>query len=364
MQYRRSVRWAGLALVSLLSWVLPPVFGQYGKTDIADLVLIYQGGVHRPMEWTAAQFSPYVVHTDKEGKKNWLFDAFLFLEFKDGKGHTYAPGYDKLNARQPEWEWLLDRVFEKDKAFDALDQCIREQKKELGKPGFRHKVIAGLPSPILDQKDWGALSGKDLDFSDNGDRLAAARWYVDRFLERFKAAGYEHIDLAGFYWVDEDVRKCADILVPLGDYIRSKQYRFYWIPYWKAQGYDRWEDFKFDFAWIQPNHFFNPKVGDGRIEEAASLAYRKHMGLEMEFDARALRSGKVSFHDRLRSYIRIFEEKKVFSEASVAYYEGGNGVYLFSRSTDPRDKELIDELARHITARKSRKFFRFLRKGR
>ncbi len=98
-------------------------YGQFGKTSIADLVLIYQGGTHRP-EWTKEQFVPYVVHEDRQGNKNWLFDGFLFLEFKDGKGRNYAPGYEKLNARRQEWEWLLNRNFEKGKAFSALNDCM------------------------------------------------------------------------------------------------------------------------------------------------------------------------------------------------------------------------------------------------
>lgn len=336
---------------------------QYGKTSIADLVLIYQGGVHRPMEWTKDQFVPYVVHKNMKGEKNWLFDGFLFLEFKDGKGRNYAPGYDKLNARRQEWEWLLDRKFEKGKAFDALNECIADQKKIMGKPGFKHKLVVGLPSPILNQHDWGELNGKALDFSKPEDRLTAGKWYIDRFLERYQRAGYEHLELDGFYWVDEDVRGCADILEPLGNYIRSKKLKFCWIPYWKAQGYDQWKEYKFDFAWIQPNHFFNKEISNDRIDQATAFGYRHNMGMEMEFDARALADNKAGMHDRLESYIKGFEKHHVFRDASIAYYEGGNGIYLFSKSTNPLDKELMDKLAAHIVERKNKKFIKSLRKG-
>lgn len=341
-----------------------PSHAQYGKTSIADLVLIYQGGVHRPMEWTKEQFVPYVTHTNRHGEKNWLFDGFLFLEFKDGKGRNFAPGYDKQNARKQEWEWLLDRKFEKDKAFDALNQCIEEQKKTLGKPSFKHKLVVGIPSPILNQKDWGELDGKTLDFSNIEDRLTAGKWYIDRFLERYRHAGLKNLELVGFYWVDEDVTRCADILVPLGDYIRSKNLKFVWIPYWHANGYDRWKDFKFDFAWIQPNHFFKKEIGDERIEQATAFGYKHNMGMEMEFDHRALAASPANMRDRLSSYIKGFEKNNVFKEASVAYYEGGNGFHLFAKSTNPLDKELIDELAAHIIARKEKKFYRKLTSSR
>ena len=331
---------------------------KYGKTDIADLVLIYQGGVHRPMEWTKDQFLPYVVHEDAKGNKNWLFDGFLFLEFKDGKGRNYAPGYSDLNARRQEWEWLLDRRFEEGKAISALNQCIKEQKEVLGTPDFKHNLISGLPSPILNQNDWGEINGKKLDFSNTDDRIEAGKWYVDRFLERLTAQNYKHLEFKGFYWVDEDVRGGADILEPLGDYIRSKGLRFYWIPYWNAPGFRDWKKYKFDFAWIQPNHFFNETVGNDRLDMACDLAYDKNMGLEMEFDARALADNQAGFRYRLEAYINAFEKNKVFEKASIAYYEGGNGVYRFSKSTNPKDKELMDRLAKYIVLRKDKSFFK------
>ena len=335
---------------------------EYGKTTIADLVLIYHGGVHRPLEWTKDDFTPYVVHEDKNGEKNWLFDGFLFLEFKNGKGQNYAPGYSKENATKEDWDWLLDRNFEKDRAFSALNQCIGEQKKQLSKPTFKHKLIAGLPSPILDQKDWGELNGKKLDFSTTEDRLEAAKWYIDNFLKRYKKAGYKNLELEGFYWVDEDMKGCADILIPIGDYVRSKNLKFVWIPYWWAPGYDKWKEYKFDFAWIQPNHFFNQEISDDRIDQACAFARGKNMGVEMEFDSRALADNDNGFRRRLVSYIDAFEENNVFTNSSIAYYEGGKGFYDFYHSTNPKDKELIDRLAKHIIKRKEQCFLNTLPK--
>lgn len=102
---------------------------KYKTSKIRDLALIYQGGVQR-IDWTPDQFVPYVTHQFANGTKDWLFDGFLFLEFADGKGHNYAYGYAKKQARKIEWEWLLDRLFEKGKALDALNQCIENEKKK------------------------------------------------------------------------------------------------------------------------------------------------------------------------------------------------------------------------------------------
>ena len=113
--------------------------------DVQDMALIYQGGSHR-LDWTADEFRPYVVHRFADGTKDWLFDGFLFLEFKNGSGRHYTVGYEKLNARKGEWAWLLDRIFEEGKSLSALDQCITEEIAELGKPD-RAGTSRGHPRP-------------------------------------------------------------------------------------------------------------------------------------------------------------------------------------------------------------------------
>jgi len=327
---------------------------QYAKTNIADLVLIYQGGAHRNMEWTKDQFTPYVAYQNPQGKKDWLFDGFLFLEFKDGTGHCFAPGYEKKAARRTEWEWLMERQFEKNKAFSALDQCVGQQIKEMGQPSFRHKLIVGIPAPVKGQKDWGNID-HPMDFSKNEDCIEACKWYIDRFLERYRKEGYQHFDLEGFYWVPEDDGPYADILVPVGDYIRSKNLRLFWIPYWRAVGFDNWKTDKFDIAYIQPNYFFKNEVNYERLDAVCAFGKGTNMGLEMEFDERALAATKECKRDRLISYIQAFEDNGVFREASIAYYQGGLTIYELSHSKNPLDIELMDRLAKIIIERKKMK---------
>ncbi len=324
----------------------------YGKTNMADMVLIYHGSTERPMEWNKDQFLPYVVYQDSKGKKDWLFDGFLFIEFLDGKGHHFAHGNDKTTlACKPEWEWLMNRQFEKNKGFSALDQCIGEQKKELGNPPFRHKMVAVMPVPMKGQTNWGSL-GHSLDFNNDEDRIEACKWYIDRFLEQYKKEGFKNFDFEGFYWVSEKDENFRKILVQVGDYIRSKNLRLFWIPYWTAIGFDNWKTDKFDFAYIQPNYFFKNEVPYERLEAVCAYAKGTGMGLEMEFDSRALADAKECKRDRLISYIEAFEKNDVLKEASIAYYEGGGTIYDFYRSKNPLDKEIMDRLAKIIIQRK------------
>lgn len=343
-------------VVAAIGFSASSVHAQYGKTSIADLVLIYQGGKHRLMEWTPDQFVPYVVHEDRQGNRNWLFDGFLFLEIKDGAGRQFAPGYHEKDARRQEWEKLLVGLFESGKAVSALDQCIGQQIERLGTPPFQHKLVAGVPSPLLNQKDWGEIDGKTMDFTKREDRIEAGKWYIDRFLERYREARYKHLELEGFYWVDERDIECADILVPLGDYVRSKGLKFVWIPYWKARGFDKRKEYRFDFAWLQPNHFFNKEIGDERIDRACEMAKQLNMGLEMEFNNKALADHDDSMRGRLLTYIDGFQKNGVYAEASLAYYEAGHAVYTFSKSQNPLDRELMDRFAAPIIERKKKEF--------
>lgn len=323
--------------------------------DVQDLALIYQGGSHR-MDWTVDEFRPYVVHEFSDGTKDWLFDGFLFLEFKNGSGRHYTVGYEHLNARKGEWAWLLDRIFEEGKSLSALDACITEQIAELGKPGFKHQIVLGLPEAILDQKDWGELDGRTLDFSKEEDQLAATRWYIDELMKRFKAAKYKNLELSGFYWVAETNNYCGQLTVPISEYIHSLGKLFYWIPYWQSKGAEDWKALGFDVAYQQPNHFFNHSIPDSRLDAACAFAREHGMAMEFEFDEKATADRENSSYARMKAYIDHFEKNDVFNSSALAYYCGNRGVLTLHESKNPADHALMDRLARLIQMRRYMKY--------
>ena len=350
MKIRKFIAYATLLCTGAALCAEAPA-QQYRTTDIRDMALIYQGGSHR-LDWTVEEFRPYVVHEYADGERDWLFDGFLFLEFKNGSGRNYTVGYEKLNARRGEWEWLLERIFEPGKSLSALDQCIGEEIALLGKPGFTHRIVLGLPEAIRGQKDWGELDGRTMDFSDEKDQIAATRWYIDQLIERFRAAHYKHLELAGFYWVAEDTNHCADLTIPLSDYIHSQGYLFYWIPYWQAKGAGEWQRLGFDIAYQQPNHFFNHSIPDSRLDDACAFAREHGMAMEFEFDEKATLDREDTSHGRMKAYIDHFEKNDVFNTSALAYYCGNRGVLTLHESKNPQDKALMDRLARLIQMRR------------
>src|SRR4029453_14226542 len=146
---------------------LPPASSR--TAGLSDIFLIYQGGTDR-LPWTPEQFAPYVSARTSDGREHWLFDGFLFIEFRDNRGHMYSAGLSQKPARQEDWLWLIERNFAPGTGVPALDQAIDLASRRLGAPQRRRQVILTLPQPIPSLRDWGTLNGRAMDFAGPKDR--------------------------------------------------------------------------------------------------------------------------------------------------------------------------------------------------
>lgn len=320
-----------------------------------DMVLIYDGGAHRRTRWTIEHLAPYVAYKDQNGTDKWLFDGFLFLEFKDGKGRCFASYYEKQGARKIEWEALVDNYFREGNAVMALDDQIRKVIKETNlKTPEKRKVVLCLPEPIPNQKDWGEIDTVPMDFSNKANRLKACKWYMDYAEKRFREASLEHLELTGFYWIAEEATNSRDLAKDVSDYIHQKGYNFYWIPYFRSDGYKEWQELGFDKAYYQPNYFFKEDTPVSQIEEACKMAIDNGMSLEMEFDEKAL--AKTGWGYRLNDYIDVFRKFGVLDSMDIAYYQGGDAFYKLHHSDNLIDKDLYNKLADIIAKRQKQNY--------
>ena len=279
-----------------------------------DLVLCYGGSHHRtPYRWDKERFTPFVTYVDEEGREHWLFDGFLFLEFQDssrpdGGKYAYMVGVLRgqgISAGKQQWKELIDYWFDGDNGVNALEAAVKEASQRLGTPPAKRKVVMVMPDPIIYRKYddtnesttyWGSLGGRRMDFAKGADRVAACKWYIDQVRRRF------------------------------------------------------------DVAYQQPNHFFNHSIPDSRLDEACATARRHGMAMEFEFDEKATAAIPNSSHDRMAAYINHFEKNDVFNSSAVAYYCGNRGVLTLDESDNPKDKALMDRLARIIQARRYLKY--------
>jgi len=316
-----------------------------------DLMLIYQGGFQRP-RWTVSRFAPYVTYQDPQtGKEQWLFDGFLFIEFQDGRGHTYEQYSNLKHANQTQWAWLLQRNFANNDGIANLERTVESAVGRIGEPVRRRQVVLTLPVPEPGQTDWGDLDGRSLDFHNKADRLAACAWYLDLALQRWKELAPKELDLAGFYWVAEESSSTKDIFPDLAQAVHARGKEFFWIPsYHVNTPLGDWKSFGFDEAYLQPNFFFHPGLSPTRLQNACNFARAHGMGLEIEFDPRMITDSSV-YEPRFHAYLDAFTRYGVHDGAAMAWYEGGGALYRLAFSDNPKFRADYDELAQFVLKR-------------
>ena len=341
--------------------------------DFSDMVLIYGGGRQRYIpNWDTDRLQSYVTYVSERGSESWFFDSFLWLEFADyGVGSnyvTYATGYQDpttkkyLNsATKNDWERLVNYYFLNGHNLDQLDKATEAAIARIGQPARKPRVVISIPEPIMHSncKDnssptdyWGELDGKKLDFAQNNDRLKAVIWYIDRCRAMFNDRGFKNIELAGFYWICEHSRDTSTILDGVSQYLHKLNYSFNWIPYYSAQGYADWKKWGFDYAFLQPNYFFNDATPMTRLDEACNQGLRAGMGMEMEFDDNVLANrGDACRAYKLRDYMHAFRSYSIWNNQRIAYYQGNNTVHSLKVSSNADDRKLYHEFGTFVTTR-------------
>lgn len=349
----------------------------YGATDVDDLALIYIGAQNRP-DWDKDQFRPYVMHTYRDGKKSWMFDAFLMIEFRvwNKNGIEVSLGESNTQGAQKEdWERLLKVQFglESGNGCKALDDVIGELIPVLGEPGHKHKVVFTLP--VAEAKTgitWGSIDNVQLNFQYYQDRVKAMKWYTEQLLAYWKQAKFKNIELDGVYWTKEAFYTVEErnLAKEMNEYYHQKGLNVYWIPYYSAPSYDEWKQLGVDVAYLQPGYYFRNTTPMSRLDDAIALAWHNDMGLEMEFEGYNYTWDPVAnvrtrvmpnntciyqyspeYHQRLIDYIDKFEETGSYDFLPIAYYSGFQAVYDLAQSGHAKNKELLDRLAKIINNR-------------
>ena len=336
-----------LLLMGLILFVVvsPQTLSAAKLMTYHDMVLLYSGGYHRTHYWDVAHTKPYVTYVDENGKEHWMFDAFLYLEIHTGRGKMFASGYTDRPTDQQDWKRLADHYLQADTCVGALDKTIEAAKQRLGKPETKHKVVIGLPEPLKNQKNWGTASdGRKLDLAKDEDRIEACRWYIDYVCKRFKEMKYKNVELAGFYWIAEEATNTRTIIHQVGEYLNKLDLSFNWIPWFRSDGFEEWKDLGFNYAYLQPNFFFNETVPYSRLNDACKLAKQFDLDMEMEFDERV----QTGFGYRLYDYMKAFKQNGCWHTKRLAYYQGCLALYNLYVSDKKEDKDLYHTFCKFV----------------
>lgn len=353
--------------------VISNIDGEDSNDDImqdgplSDIALMYYGGTHRigKSDWTSEQLRSNVSYKDRKGNEHWLFDSFLFLETSDGGGHYFESGFDdprkpdpnSKGANKEDWLKILDRYFAEDGPIARLDKEIGYAVQRISPPKYIRRLVVFIPAAFYNQKNWGTISGAKMDFSINEHRIIASKWYVDQVILRFNSLHLRYLALDGIYYVSEQLTNNRSYIPDVADYVKSKNLKFYWIPYWGADGMGDWKKMRFDTAFLQPNYAFPPQKPDydSYFKSIMNYAFDNNMDLEMELDERALYNSHDYRADRVRDYLKAFKAYGVTGNKKIAYYQSDCMVHSLKTSEYEQDNDLYHDLCSMIIERQNRR---------
>ena len=342
------------------------------------MVLCYGGSHHRtPYRWDKERFTPFVTYVDKRGREHWLFDSFLCLEFQDssrpdGGKYAYMVGVLRgqgVSAGKEQWKELIDYWFDGDNGVNALEAAVKEASERLGTPPAKRKVVMVMPDPIIyrkydDTKEsttyWGSLDGRQMDFGKGADRVAAYKWYIDEVRRRFDEGNYQYVELAGFYPISEEIvtpgdgychelKKSEEVIPQIAEYLHSINQSFCWIPYNRAAGYTKWKEMGIDYAYMQPNHYWDDK-GVRPLARYFSDIKAYDLAMEFEFEETLL-EGKENcglYKKRFLEYMAGAKKHGIYGRKPLSYYHGTNGFYDLSKSENEKDRKLYHKFCRFV----------------
>lgn len=277
----------------------------------------------------------------KDGKiEDTFFDGVLFLPFAR---YTCSTLYKCADG----WKYYLDNTFSEGENVDAVDKAAKIVGDALG---IENNVKVFLPifhtKPTYGEfpEKFGDLDGDgiDEDMDDINDRKKVTKWFIDENIARFSEKERNNSTLAGFYWHEESIQYNAseemEILLYASEYVHSLGYKFIWIPYYQAWGYDNWKANGFDIACIQPNYVFQKVATRQRLYDNAEIAKKFGLCYEMEINGV---TDKESI-DRYKEYLEVGVEMGYMNTIKM-YYQGSSDFLSASKSTDKLVRSVYDD---------------------
>jgi hypothetical protein len=293
---------------------------------------------------------PYVAYLDENGKaKDFFFDSYLFLPCVSNGPSGARLHYDYKNPTKAiDWTNYVEDTFYQGANVDALEIAFGEAKKELGDNSRKAGVVLTILYPGVEAGDkFGSLGGKELDFNKIEDRKYAIKWIIDEQLKLFNEREYEHLDLIGFYWLEEYVNSGAkgsvdkELFLYASEYLHSKGLKFVWIPWYRSNGFSFWKSLGIDAVTMQPNMYWQEEKDPKRVENCLKDCEKYGMGLEIEIDGKALVSGEYynRYLDYLEGGIKYGADKSIkmyYQDAKQAVY------YAACYSKNERARSIYD----------------------
>ena len=353
-------------------WFCSSLGDEYGITDVIKIYNGYYPANQEKADNTAGELLPYVAYLDAEGNVlDTMFDAVAFVpcvatDFTYPSGGTLVRTSKYPSAVMSDWIFYTDFLFASERDLRALDDAVGKVYAALGRTGEKFPVLLTMPYAARSQQAFGDIDG---DGKTNyartlEERLAIVSWYDAYLRDRFDAAGFQHLDFVGYYWYNEtideawsdDERAFTEGATKI---IRDGGKAVLFDPYYLSVGYDRWREYGFTGAVMQPNVSFlksRPYFELEMLDEFAVAAASEHLGVEIETDEPSyFRADDASRPAQYYERYLFVGAKTGYMDALHTFYQGAGPGSLYdfcmARGNDPaavRLRRLYDVTYRFI----------------
>lgn len=313
--------------------------GYFESLDgVSDIIKLYNGYYSPNPDiavLTEERILPYVAYLDTNGELvGRMFDAIALVpchgDYPSGGRLVKTNG--KSGAVMSDWELYYDITFKEGQDLDAIERVVADVYSKLGIKE-KYKVYLTLPYPTVMDKPFGDIDGDgEEDMCQTlEEREAIVKWYIDKYINGFKEKGYKSIELAGFYWLREEVNYSdsdheAALVKAVNDYIKGKKLKNIFDAFYLSIGYDHWEELGFGGAVMQPNYAFRssrPYFELGMLEEFAISAGKNYIGVEMETDEPSYFRGDEYLEAGFNYESYLYYGKKTgYMHSLKTYYQG------------------------------------------
>ena len=285
--------------------------------------------------YTEEMLKPYCAYVDSNKKAaGTMFDSLLFLELTN----TSSP--DKF-MRMDDMKAYLARALGTESGLNmaALDKTVASLKSEgIFASDYKYPVFISTPFVGVFNDSFGEHAGRRLSASTLAGREEIVDWFIDYTRGEFAAAGFENLELKGFYWFAESINYSLSEDEPalvrhFTKSVRDRGYKSLWIPYFSSMGVDIAPTLGFDAVVMQSGYAF--KGGDetgapkpGAVTDCAAAAKKLGMGLEFEVDMNV-----PGYYEKFAQYVHVAYSEGLMTDGIIAMYQVGTNLYTSSAGT-------------------------------
>lgn len=291
-----------------------------------NILLVPLGGGNEFTAESAGMLSRYV---DEQGNaKGQFFDSLVI---------SAANSFQRADDCKETLRLFYEEVFASDKNLAAWDQVSARQTGEQ-KTTIWFGLFCPQTGSLCSDLDG---DGQAEDLSTAEGRFTYLKYQVDTVISRMQA--YEHLELLGFYWIDEylnenELALNKQSIQEINAYIHTLGYKSLWCPYFNAYGFWAWNEIGFDLAVLQPNYMFYATERT-RLSTTAETARMLGMSVELEIEDHTS-AGSISYY---REYLRQGYDSGFMNSIKMYYHGGSPGAFYQSAKGKTKSERTVYE---------------------